>query len=181
MIKTSSSFPLLILILSSLLVSHFAPAQTFPSISTEQPDGEKVVLPTDLNGKKSIVFLAFTERAEHILDDWYAPVYTMFLDKTGINSLVYDCNVKLVMMFTGAGQAASETIMTKIRENVDQEMNDYLLFYQGSFKEHMRTLDLKKKDDAYVLVLDESGKILLQESGKYSESKLDRIGELVEL
>lgn len=171
----------LFLLLSFVFLAQSSFAQSFPSISTEQPDGEKVVLPNDLNGKKSIIFLAFTERAECVLDDWYAPVYTMFLDKSGINALAFDCNVKLVMMFTGVGQAASEKIMGKIRDNVDEEMNDYLLFYQGSFKEHMQSLGLKKKDDAYVIVLDEEGKIMLQESGKYSEAKLDRIADLVEL
>lgn len=168
--------------LCALLLTGFtAVAQQFPGIETEDLRGNKLPVPEQLNGKKSIVFLAFTPEAEEMLDNWYAPVYTMFLDKSGFNSMAYDCHVKLVMMFTGASQAAAEQVMEKIRKNVDEELNNYLLFYQGEFKEQMQALDLKKKDDAYVFVLDETGKIILKETGTYSESKLERIASLVEL
>jgi len=164
-----------------LLTGLAANAQQFPDIQTENLKGDKLQVPEDLSGKKSIVFLAFTPEAEQMLDNWYAPVYTLFLDKSGFNSMAYDCHVKLVMMFTGASQAAAEKVMEKIRKNVDEDLNNYLLFYQGEFKEQMQALDLKKKDDAYVFVLDENGKIILKETGTYSESKLDKIASLVEL
>ena len=163
------------------LTTLSASAQQFPSINTESPNRSEVNLPTDLSGKKSILFLAFKKEAEEMLDNWYAPVYTMFIDKSGFNAMAYDCHVKLVMMFTGLGQSLSENIMEKIRANVDEEMSDYLLFYQGDFKEHMQDLDLKKKDDAYVFVLDEAGKIIFHDSGRYSESKLEKMADLVEL
>ena len=156
-------------------------AQNFPSIKTTQPDGEVIDVPQDLDGKKSIIFLAFTADAEGMLDNWYAPVYTMFIDESGINALAYDCHVKLVMMFTGLGQSLADQVMEKITENVDESMNDYLLFYEGDFRDQMKALSLRKKDDAYVFVLDESGKIIFQDSGGYSESKLEKIASLVEL
>lgn len=165
----------------AMLVSAIASAQSFPSIETEDLKGDKLQVPADLGGKKSIVFLAFTPEAEQMLDNWYAPVYTLFLDKNGFNAMAYDCHVKLVMMFTGASQAAAESVMEKIRKNVDEDLNNYLLFYQGEFKEQMQSLGLKKKDDAYVFVLDEKGKVILQETGTYSESKLEKIASLVEL
>ena len=85
----------------------------------------------------------------------------------------------MVMMFTGVGQTISDDILDKIRDNVDPSMNDYVLFYQGDFGQAMKELDLKKKNDAYVFVLDEDGKIIYQDQGQYSERKLDKIAELV--
>ena len=168
-------------ILFALAISATTVAQKFPSINAESLTGKNIDIPSALKGKKSIIFLAFTPQAEEMLDNWYEPVYTMFIDESGFNSMAYDCHVKLIMMFTGAGQSMADGIMAKIRKNVDEEFNNYLLFYQGSFKEQMLSLDLDKKDDAYVFVLDENGTIILKESGRYSESKLEKIADLVEL
>ncbi len=174
MIRTS-------LFVTALLLSLGSLAQQFPTIETESLKKKKVELPGDLKGKKTILFLAFTAKAEQQLDNWYAPVYTLFLDESGFNAMAYDCHVKLVMMFTGPAQAAADKVITKIRKNVAEDMNDYLLFYQGNFKQGMSDLGLKKKDDCYVVVLDEAGKVIYKETGNYSESKLDKIAELVEL
>ena len=167
--------------LLAVVISTNVLAQTFPSIATETPKGETLTLPEGLNGKKSVLFLAFTQKAEEQLDNWYAPVYTLFLDKSGFNALAFDCHVKLVMMFTGPAQAAAEKVIAKIRKNVAEDMNDYLLFYQGDFRAGMKELGLKKKDDCYVMVLDEQGKVIYTETGNYSESKLEKVAELVEL
>lgn len=156
-------------------------AQMFPQISAESVKGKTLEIPTALNGTKSIVFLAFTAEAENKLKHWYEPVYMMFLDQSGFNAMAYDCEVKLMMMFTGASQGAANKIIDNIKKNVDPSMAEMLLFYQGNFSEQMNALGLKKKDDCYVFVLDEKGNILLQETGNYSESKLDKIASLVEL
>ena len=85
------------------------------------------------------------------------------------------------MIFTGTRQAATEGIIKKIKRNVDDEFNDYLLFYQGSFKEEMELLEMDKKVDAYPFVLDEQGKIIFKDFGRYLESKLKKKTDLVEL
>lgn len=168
-------------ILIALQLSNDSLAQSFPSIQAENIQSKTLDIPEGLNGKKSIVFLAFTQQAEEMLDNWYEPVYTMFIDESGFNAMAYDCHVKLIMMFTGVGQSAANGIIKKIKDNVDEEFNDYLLFYQGDFKDQMKALELEKKNDAYVFVLDEKGKIIFKDSGRYSESKLEKIADLVEL
>ena len=168
-------------ILCFIHISFSSLGQIFPSIEAENINSEEINIPDDLSEKKSIVFLAFTAQAEEMLDNWYEPVYTMFIDESGFNSMAYDCHVKLVMMFTGTGQAAADGIIKKIKRNVDDEFIDYLLFYQGSFKEEMKLLEMDKKNDAYVFVLDEQGEIIFKDSGRYSESKLEKIDDLVEL
>lgn len=168
-------------ILVALNTSIQSFAQIFPAIQSESIQNNTIDIPEDLNGKKSIVFLAFTQQAEEMLDNWYEPVYTMFIDESGFNAMAYVCNVKLIMMFTGIGQSAANGIIKKIKDNVDEEFNDYLLFYQGSFKDQMKALDLDKKNDAYVFVLNEKGEIIFKDSGRYSDSKLEKIADLVEL
>ena len=45
----------------------------------------------------------------------------------------------------------------------------------------MKLLEMDKKNDAYVFVLDEQGEIIFKDSGRYSESKLEKIADRVEL
>lgn len=172
---------LLFTILASFLSVLSLNAQVFPELETENTDGSSVVLPNALKDGKSIVFLAFTAEAENKLKRWYNPVYTMFLDKSGFNAMAYDCEVRLVMMFTGAAQGAANNIIENIKTNVDPSMAEMLLFFKGNFAEEMKALGLKKKDDCYVFVLDENGNILLQDKGDYTEDKLEKIASLVEL
>ena len=63
----------------------------------------------------------------------------------GMNRCIPCSLTNLAMMFTGIGQSAANGIIKKIKDNVDEEFNDYLLFYQGSFKDQMKALDLDKK------------------------------------
>lgn len=147
----------------------------------ETTSGQLVEIPEDLKGKRTILFLAFSTKAEEILDDWYEPVYTLFIDESGFNAMAYDCHVKLVMMFTGASQVAAQKIMEKIMSQVSPELSEYLLFHEGDFKEQMKSLGIKKENDAYVVVLDENGKVLTIETGSYTESKIEKIASLVEM
>lgn len=169
-------------ILTLLLTSMYtAKGQSFPDTEAESLGGEKLSLPTALKGKKSIVFLAFTPTAEKVLEEWYGPVYIMFIDKSGFNAMAYDCHVKLMMMFTGSSQAAAKKVKEKVRRNADESMEEYLLFYEGQFSDQMKALGINKKNDAYVVVLDEEGKIMALENGHYTEKKLEKIADMVEL
>lgn len=156
-------------------------AQKFPEMTAEDSDGESVELPSSLKGKKSIVFLAMTAQAEEQLDDWYYPVYMMFLDKSGFNAMAYDCHVRLMMMFTGASKAAADQVIEKMKKNVSEDMKDNVLFYEGNMSSELKDLGVKKKNDCHVLVLDENGKVIYSDTGAYSEKKLDKIASLVEL
>jgi hypothetical protein len=174
-------FQRLIIILCASFFFQQVQAQALSSFTTTTIKGDSLVVPNDFSGTKTLLFLAFTKEAEHILDKWYEPVYIMFLDESGINSMAYDCEVKLVMMFTGAGQALANGIVERLMQSVDESMTDYLLFFQGDFSNQLTSLGIKKKNDAYVLVLDEEGRVVYLDSGQYSEEKLERIAALVEL
>ncbi|MEZ4722518.1 MAG: hypothetical protein R2813_11655 [Flavobacteriales bacterium] len=163
------------------MVAFLSYGQKFPSMDTENTDGSVFSLPDELEGSKSILFLALTSSAEDMLSKWYEPIYIMFIDKSGINAMAFDCHVYLVMMFTGASQSGAEKVKENIRKNVDPEMAEHLLFYSGSMSDELKELGVHKKNDAHVLVLDEKGNVIASETGEYSERKLDKIAELVEI
>lgn len=152
----------------------------FPAMKAENVDGKAVSLPGALKGKFSVVGLAYSQDAENALASWYEPMYVRFVDKTGIFELVYDVNLKLVLMFTGANQAAAGKAKKKMKAQADEELLEYVLFYKGDLKTYKEALNLKDKSKPYIIVLDHNGKILHVTSGRYTESKMETLAELVE-
>lgn len=170
--------------LASCFFANTALAQkgkAFPTFVTEDLGSSSVEVPTGLKDKKRLVFLAFSQEAAEQLEDWYPPVYTLFLDDAGFNALAYDVDVRLVLMFTGAAQAATNKVIENLKRTTDSDLRDNVLFYQGSFREEGKELDIDGKDEPYVFVVDENGRILYATSGKYSDKKLEEISSLVEL
>jgi len=175
------SFKHFLLIVFIVVSANLSAQQSIEPFNAENSDGKSVDIPKDLKGKKSILFFAFSERASEMLEPWYEPVYVTFIDQEGLNAMFYDCNIKLLMMFTGSKQHAAGAVKAKVKANADEELLKLLLFYSGDFTEQADALQINKKEDLYVLVLDESGKILLAENGVYTEEKFERIADLVEI
>jgi hypothetical protein len=168
-------------ILLVLLIGSASYGQVFPSISTNTLTREEVQLPDALNGKKSIIFLALSKKAEEKLADWYEPVYMLFLDESGFNAMAYDCNIRLLVLISGAALPAAERIKAQIALNANESMSELLLIAEGNFNGFYEDLSLSKNGDAFVIVLSENGSVIFQAEADYSDRLLDKIGELVEL
>lgn len=155
--------------------------QSFPIINCKDIEGNMVSIPEDFLGRKMILFLAQSREAETELIDWYETFYTLFLDQNGFNSMAYDCDVKLLIMFSGSSQVAAKKVISSIKANVEEDMTNFLLFFEGSVDDNLQMLNLKKKEHCAIFVLDEKGETILQLDGKYSESKIEQISKLVEI
>ncbi len=154
---------------------------TFPDLPAETVENVKEQLPGSTKGKFTLVGIAYSEDAEKDLRSWYDPVYNLFIDKSGMYELIYDVNVRMVLMFPGLTKVAMDKAKQNMKANTDPSLYPYVLFYGGEFKPYKTSLKLKDKSKPYIFVLDENGKIIYATSGGYSEKKLDEIGELVEL
>ncbi len=175
--------------LSSLLAvliicsSQAQSAKQFPNL-----DGENLVngffsIPSDLNGKYTLIALAFSKKSEKALKTWFQPTYNQFIYKPETPSLFagnYDVNVYFVPMFTGAKRPAYQKSMEKVSETLDPKLHPHVLFYKGTIKEYKNALDFDGKDIPYFYVLDPDGNIIHSTSGIYSERKMQAIVDAVE-
>ncbi len=182
-------------ILSLLAVSLIAAAFTpktgvigtlFPDMICEDYDGKVVNLPTDTKGKYTLLAVAFSSAAEADLKTWINPIYNKFIGKVDASqadvfdvSIDYDVNLFFIPMFTGFNKLASQTSKDKIKSKTDKELYPYLLFYDGG-KTYKDELDFKKRDIPYFFVLDKTGKVQYTTSGKYDDSKLEKILDIIE-
>lgn len=154
----------------------------FPAMTAETVDDKKVKLPQSVQGKYTLIGLAYSKKSEAELNSWFQPVFGKFIQKsTGLFSgFGYDVNVYFVPMFTGVNAAATGTAKRKAAKNIDPQLLPYVLFYRGELKTYKESLDFEKKDIPYFFVLDPKGKIVHATSGKYSEEKMEAIEEKIE-
>jgi hypothetical protein len=169
----------------SLFVVFTASSQVgkqFPLMEAETVEDKKVKLPADVQGKYTLLGLAYSKKSEDELNSWFQPVFEKFIQKTSgvLAGFSYDVNVYFVPMFTGVNAAATGTAKRKALKNIDPQLLPYVLFYKGELKPYKEALDFEKKDIPYFFVLDPNGKIVYATSGKYTPAKMDQVEENIE-
>jgi hypothetical protein len=173
-----------VLILTSCVIVLKAQVigKTFPAMEAETVEDKKVNLPVDVNGKYTLLGLAYSKKSEEELNTWFQPVFEKFIQKTNglMSGFGYDVNVYFVPMFTGINSAAAGTAKRKAIKGIDPQLLPYILFYKGELKPYKEALDFEKKDIPYFFVLDAAGKIVYATSGKYSTAKMDQVEEVME-
>jgi hypothetical protein len=166
-----------------MIASIFATAQEgnpFPAIDAANLNDKSISLPIDTKGKFTLVGVAFSEDAQNDLYTWGAPVYDLFLDENGLNAMVYDVNVHLVLLFTGVNKAAYNKAEKMIKEGTTDTYRENILFYKGEMGDLRDELAMEDRKVPYLYVLDKEGTIIYTTSGRYTRKKMDEISELVE-
>lgn len=150
----------------------------FPPLEGENLAHETINLPEDVNGKHTLIGLAFTKNSEKFLRSWFNPIYQQLIaqpEEGSLFAISYDVNVYFIPMLTGAKRPAYQKVMDKVERDVDPKLHPHVLFYKGTMKEYRDALAIEEKDLPYFYLLDPTGKIVYATSGLYTETKMQRI------
>lgn len=179
--KSISLFAIVLLVGATTGFSQVI-GKMFPDMEAETVEDQVVKLPAEVQGKFTLLGLAYSKKSEDELNSWFQPVFEKFIQKNKglFESFGHDVNVYFVPMFTGVNAAATGTAKRKALKNVDPQLLPYILFYKGELKPYKEALDFEKKDVPYFFVLDKTGKIIFATSGKYSQAKMDAVEEVLE-
>jgi len=161
----------------------FSPIQKgkqFPELSGETLDGKNITLPGAAKGKKTLIGMAYSAKAEEALNSWYQPVYDKFIAKLGMFDKGYDINLYFVPMYVGLKQAAYEASLKELKKSSRKDLFPYILFYKGELEPYGSSLKMDDKAEAYFFVLDEQGKIIYSTTGMYNDSKMEEIEALLD-
>ena len=161
-------------------IIHSQNGVTFPDLSGENLNRQNVTLPKDCRGKKTILCMASSKKAEEDLITWQQPMYDKFIAKVGMFDSEYDVNLYFIPMFTGINQPAYERAIKKLREDHQQPLYDYVLLFKGEMKIYESALKMTDDSKPYFFVLDKNGKVLLSTSGNFSEKKMEEIESSLE-
>lgn len=175
---------LLAVIVFISLVSFKNEEKVFPAMDGELVSGKNLSIPNDLNGKFSIISVAYSKKAEEDLATWQQPLYNKFMMKPETGGMfsfdAYDVNLIFVPMFTGAKQKVEGSAKKKMKEELDKEYHNHVMVFKCDLKDYQDKLGLTDKTVPYFYVLNEKGQIVYQTSGAYSESKMDDIEDKIE-
>jgi hypothetical protein len=155
----------------------------FPPMECKNVDGIKSIIPISLKGKKSVLCLAYSQKAQEKLQGWIdASVHNLILrssEKSLIPEEPYNIHAFFVAMLTGANQNLANAAEGQIKKNIDVQLHPYILVYKGELEPFKSTLKMDVKDDPYVFVLDEKGKIIYTTHGIYTDKAMEEIEELI--
>lgn len=172
-----------ILILSFIFISQLSTAQVgdeFPMIEVSDLNDDSLTLPEDSKGKYTLIGVAFSEDAQDDLYSWSDPVFQKFMNDDNLNSMVYDPNVYLILMFTGVNSLAANKAKEKINEGTDESLKDNVVIYKGKMDDYRKDLNMKDRKVPYFFVLDKDGTIIYETQGSYQYKILEKVGEMIE-
>ncbi|KAA3642433.1 MAG: hypothetical protein DWP98_14200 [Bacteroidetes bacterium] len=152
----------------------------FPEIPCVDLNEKAITIPNDTKGKFTLIGVAFSEQAQKDLYSWSQPVYNMFMDENNLNSMVYDPNVHLILMFTGANQVVYNKAKQQITDGSEESLKDNIVLFKGKMEDYRKDLDMKDRKSPYFFVLDKMGKIIYKTKGRYSQKVLNEVAELIE-
>ena len=166
-----------ILLASAYLVcgAQLSAQTTFPSIQGETTDGSEVTLPQASPEGFTIIAIAYGKKAQPILETWYGPAYSRFVNKQGLFAGSYHSDLFLVPMFVGLNKSAYGTSMNKLRKSADPDIARRVVFFKGDAKAVIDALGMTDKNIPYFFVLDKDGHIVARVSGAFSVDKLDAL------
>lgn len=174
---------LLIFIVAISVSASAQVGDSFPTMEAETLTNELIEIPTDLNGKYSLIGLAYSKQAEDHLKTWFEPIYNQFIYKNpnpGIFDISFDIYTYFVPMFTGAKRPAYKKVMDKMKKTVDRRLQPNIVFYKGILGQYKDALNFDGKDDPYFYVIDPNGKIVYATSGRYTVKKMQEITDAVD-
>lgn len=170
---------LLPLLLPALLPAVLQAQSAFPALTGETVEGNTVALPATGAGKYVIIAMAYSQKAGPLLEEWYAPAYTRFIDKHGLFAGTYDAELYFVPIFVGLDKAAYEPSMKKLRKSADPAVARRVVFFKGESDPIIDALGMKRKELPYFFVLDPQGRIIHRAEGAFSEDKLEAMEEAI--
>lgn len=163
----------------STFVAFGQTGQPFPELEGELLEGGTIVLPTS-NSRPVVIGMAYSKQAEDDLKTWYQPMYDTFVLKRGIFDHMYNNDLYMIPMFTGAKKVAYEAAMKKMREENRPDLFPHIIFYKGSLEPFASVLRMSDKKMPYLFVIDENGTVVYATSGQFTEKKKQAIEAALE-
>ncbi len=176
--KKTSLILSLLFIFSTALFSQVG--EPFPDIDVVDLNEKELNIPNDSKGKFTLVGVAFSEDAQKDLYSWSQPVFSMFMDENNLNTLVYDPNVYLILMFTGVNQVAYNKAREQIKAGTEESLNDNVVMYKGKMEDYRKKLKMKNRKEPHFFVLDKEGTVIYETKGRYNKTELNKIADMIE-
>lgn len=153
---------------------------TFPSLVGHTLDGNAVAVPLVGTKKFTVIGICYKRSAEDDLKTWIQPMYDVFVAKANGTDYFdvgsyYDVNYFFIPLISGFKKAAADfkaSTQPDLWKNVIDCDTDIALL----------KVKMKPADEGipYFYVIDTAGKIIEIVSGKYTDSKMEKIQDAID-
>lgn len=170
----------IILVLTFALPALFAFTQVnkFPSITCTNLKDKEVVLPTDMQNKRTVVALMLSTKADKYMQNWAQPLYnSLMADGMGgmMSGNMYNANLCFVGAVKGLAKLALPEMIKKAKNQVDKKFHGNFMYTDTDMDALMKALNITDKSLPHFIVVENDGSIIYQTSGEYTEDKLNDI------
>ena len=160
-------------------VNTYAQA-VFPILTCETLADKTLVIPNDVKGKRSVICLAMSPKAEKMLRAWNNPLYTaLFAEGMGglMGTRMYDANLCFVGMLKGIAKLGLSEAKKQSKKEVEKKLYPHFMVSDDDVNTLMKTLNITDSKEPHFFILDADGKIRYHSQGEYSEQKMNALTE----
>ena len=141
-----------------------APGDTLPPLAGEYLSGRKAVLPAAAHGRVALVALGFTYRSRFAVEAWTE----RFRRDFGTEGAITFFEVPVI---GGAARLARPFIDGGMRRGTPRGLHENVITVYGGGDAWKRRLGFTGADDAYLLLLDRSGRVAWRHGGPFREEE----------
>ncbi len=142
--------------------------QPMPRVEGENLAGHKVTLPDDAKGKIAVLVFGFTKASKGPTSAWGEKIFAEFGQQAGFE--LYQLPV-----LEDVPRFVRGMVISGMKKGIKENMRDHFVpIFQGE-SELKKLVSYKEPDDAYLVVLDPSGKIIRQMHGPFSDAAYEQL------
>lgn len=142
--------------------------QPMPRLEGESFASRKVVLPDDAQGKVAVLVFGFTKASKGPTSAWGEKTFSAFGNQAGF--ALYQLPV-----LEDVPRFVRGIVISGMKKGIKENRRDHFVpIFQGE-SELKKMVTYKEPDDAYLVVLDPSGKIVQQIHGPLSDAAYEQL------
>lgn len=169
---------ILVLVLGLPILFSFKQANKFPSVTCTNLKDKQVLLPTDMQNKRTVIALMLSTKADKYMQNWAQPLYnSLMADGVGgmMSGNMYNANLCFVGAVKGLAKLALPEMIKKAKNQVDKKFHGNFMYTDTDMDALMKSLNITDKSLPHFIVVEKDGSIIYQTSGAYTEDKLNDI------
>jgi predicted transcriptional regulator len=153
----------LMVVLGTLACAALAQtSQTMPSIEGESFTGGKVILPDAARSKVAVLIFGFTKASKEPTSAWADKIQSDLGSRAGFE--MYQLPV-----LEDVPRFVRGMVISSMKKGVRENMRDHFVPILQHELELKKLVSYQEKDDAYLVILDATGRVIHQTHGPFSE------------
>jgi hypothetical protein len=163
----------IVLVLFAALLATAQNRSVMPRIEGQSLAGRKLVLPDAAAGQVAVLIFGFTRASKSPTSGWAKKLRTDFPSQSALDLFQIPVLEDVPRLIRGM-------VISGIRKGVPENQRDHFLIVIQSEAELKKFVGYKEADDAYLVVLDPSGRVVKQLHGRPEGDSYAGVKELIE-